>query len=212
MAAKEAEVATEAAVPAAVPVPEIIVPEVAPVVLDKVRDGNFFLKLVHDEQARLSALAELAEKHTAALANDGSISEDVLGMLRAASGSARLLVKSKMNQFEGLCKSNLNPSPANKFPTTADDLEGFWDMVCLQVSQLDASFADIEKLKANNWQRPDDEPSTSTRQSGARRTKAKPGPSKTSQTSLAPLATEEQRKRTAERRLALVKARQAARN
>ncbi|XP_017017077.1 uncharacterized protein vlc isoform X1 [Drosophila kikkawai] len=122
-------------------------------VVDAVKDGNYFLKILKDEQIRLLALAAIAEKYTDALANNPDITEDTFGLLRSASGKARLLVSQKMKQFEGLCHNNVNRSPEDEFPTTADDLQGFWDMVYLQVEHLDSIFADIEQLKANNWKR-----------------------------------------------------------
>ncbi|XP_043640759.1 uncharacterized protein LOC122611615 isoform X2 [Drosophila teissieri] len=116
-----------------------------------VRDGNFFLKILKEEQTRLLALAALAEKYADALSTNPDITEDIFGLLRSASGKARLLVAQKMKQFEGLCHNNLNRSPEDKFPTTLDDLQGFWDMVYLQVEHVDSIFADIEQLKSNDW-------------------------------------------------------------
>ncbi|XP_020815328.1 uncharacterized protein LOC110189537 [Drosophila serrata] len=124
-----------------------------------IKDGNYFLKLLKDEQIRLLALAAIAEKYTDALANNPDITEDTFGLLRSASGKARLLVSQKMKQFEGLCHNNVNRSPEDEFPTTTDDLQGFWDMVYLQVVHLDSIFADIEQLKANNWKQRIVEPS-----------------------------------------------------
>nr|CAI5849824.1 unnamed protein product [Callosobruchus analis] len=43
------------------------------------------------------------------------------------------------------------------FPTTNEDLQGFWDMVMLQVDQIDALFAEIYALRANNWKEPEKE-------------------------------------------------------
>ncbi|KAH8236344.1 hypothetical protein KR032_010564 [Drosophila birchii] len=120
-------------------------------IVHAVKDGNYFLKLLKDEQIRLLALAAIAEKYTDALANNPDITEDTFGLLRSASGKARLLVSQKMKQFEGLCHNNVNRSPEDEFPTTADDLQGFWDMVYLQVVHVDSIFSDIEQLKANNW-------------------------------------------------------------
>ncbi|XP_037728146.1 uncharacterized protein LOC119559148 isoform X2 [Drosophila subpulchrella] len=118
-----------------------------------VKDGNYFLQILKDEQMRLLAMATLAEKYSDALSTNPDITEDTFGLLRSASGKARLLVTQKMKQFEGLCHNNLNLSLEDKFPTTVDDLQGFWDMVYLQVEHLDSVFADIEHLKANEWKR-----------------------------------------------------------
>ncbi|KAH8369793.1 hypothetical protein KR093_000986, partial [Drosophila rubida] len=133
------------------------------------KDGNYFLKILKDEQVRLLALAAVAEKYIDALTvsmrlaywpktnarqllqNNPDITEDTFGLLRSASGKARLLVSQKMKQFEGLCHNNLNRSPEDAFPTTIDDLQGFWDMVYLQVTHVDSIFADIEQLKSNDW-------------------------------------------------------------
>ncbi|EDV59872.1 uncharacterized protein Dere_GG23178, isoform A [Drosophila erecta] len=121
------------------------------VFVEAVKDGNFFLKILKEEQTRLLVLAALAEKYSDALSTNPDISEDTFGLLRSASGKARLLVAQKMKQFEGLCHNNLNRSPEDKFPTTLDDLQGFWDMVYLQVEHVNSIFADIEKLKNNDW-------------------------------------------------------------
>ncbi|XP_070854800.1 uncharacterized protein vlc isoform X2 [Drosophila suzukii] len=118
-----------------------------------VKDGNYFLQILKGEQMRLLAMATLAEKYADALSTNPDITEDTFGLLRSASGKARLLVTQKMKQFEGLCHNNLNRSLEDKFPTTVDDLQGFWDMVYLQVEHLDSVFADIEHLKANKWKR-----------------------------------------------------------
>uniref|UniRef100_A0A2H1VQ30 SFRICE_015198 n=1 Tax=Spodoptera frugiperda TaxID=7108 RepID=A0A2H1VQ30_SPOFR len=84
--------------------------------------------------------------------NREDVSEEVLGFLRAASGKARLLATQKMQQFEGLCYNNINERQDEPFPTTVEDLQGFWDMVCLQVANVDALYQQIAELKANNWQ------------------------------------------------------------
>ncbi|XP_030385844.1 uncharacterized protein LOC115632727 isoform X2 [Scaptodrosophila lebanonensis] len=120
------------------------------------KDGNYFLKILKSEQSRLLVLAAEVDKYTDALTNNPDITEDTFGLLRSASGKARLLVSQKMKQFEGLCHKNLNRSPEDAFPTTVDDLQGFWDMVNLQVAHIDSIFADIEQLKSNDWKRKQD--------------------------------------------------------
>lgn len=46
---------------------------------------------------------------------------------------------------------DLNQVDGEAFPTTNEDLQGFWDMVMLQVDQVDMLFKEIKALKANNW-------------------------------------------------------------
>lgn len=52
----------------------------------------------------------------------------------------------------GLCHKNLNQEPGEKFATTDEDLQGFWDMVMLQVDHVDQLFREIEEYRANNWE------------------------------------------------------------
>ncbi|KAI9583739.1 uncharacterized protein LOC119636069 isoform X1 [Glossina fuscipes] len=118
------------------------------------KDGHYFLQQLKMEQARLLNMASEAEKCMETLKHNSEVSEDVMGFLRSASGKARLLVSQKMKQFEGLCHKNLKNSSDDKFPTTLDDLQGFWDMVYLQIDHVDSLFNEIEELKQNGWKKP----------------------------------------------------------
>lgn len=50
-----------------------------------------------------------------------------------------------------LCHNNINQVPGEQYPTTPEDLQGFWDMVMLQVNHIDSLFEMIETIKASNW-------------------------------------------------------------
>lgn len=54
-------------------------------------------------------------------------------------------------QFKGLCNDSINQTPGDMPPPTADDLQGFWEMVLLQVENVDSLYADLDKLRANGW-------------------------------------------------------------
>uniref|UniRef100_A0A8D8CVD1 Disks large-associated protein 1 n=1 Tax=Culex pipiens TaxID=7175 RepID=A0A8D8CVD1_CULPI len=137
-------------------IPEIL-PKVAaaaslPVV---VKDGNHFLQVMKNEQNRLLAMAADIEREAEQCKTDGvEISEEVAGYVLVAAGKARLLCSQKMKQFEGLCHTNLNQIPGEKFQTTNEDLQGFWDMVMLQVNDVDASFVEIDSFRRNGWKKP----------------------------------------------------------
>ncbi|XP_014486968.1 PREDICTED: uncharacterized protein LOC106750827 isoform X2 [Dinoponera quadriceps] len=115
------------------------------------KDGHYFMKLLKQETDRLLSLAASAE---AELASGDTIAlpEEAAGKLRSAAGKARLLASQKMQQFEGLCQKNINQVPDEEFPTTNEDLAGFWDMVMLQVVQVNDLFDQIEKLRRSQWQ------------------------------------------------------------
>ena len=41
--------------------------------------------------------------------------------------------------------------PGEQFPTTNEDLAGFWDMVKLQIDQIDKLFSEIERHRKAGW-------------------------------------------------------------
>ncbi|KAF4522822.1 hypothetical protein B566_EDAN008084 [Ephemera danica] len=113
------------------------------------KDGHYFLQLLNKETQRLLAMAAETEVELEAKPD---LPEEVSGKLRAAIGQARLLVRQKLQQFEGLCHRNLTQSGEEQFPTTCDDLAGFWDMVQLQVAHVDSLFQELKEMKERGWQ------------------------------------------------------------
>uniref|UniRef100_A0A0C9RNZ4 Dlgap1 protein n=1 Tax=Fopius arisanus TaxID=64838 RepID=A0A0C9RNZ4_9HYME len=123
------------------------------------KDGHYFMKLLKAEIDRLFKLAVSAEE---VLESGEQLPEEAAGKLRSAAGKARLLATQKMQQFEGLCHKNINQIPGEEFPTTNEDLAGFWDMVMLQVVQVNDLFEHIDKLKRSQWQEIPPEKSAAT--------------------------------------------------
>lgn len=114
------------------------------------KDGRYYLKLHSQQVSTLEDLAKMAEHDLNACQEN----EEACGILRAAAGKARLLVAQKLNQFKGLCQKNIEQSSSDDFPTTNEDLAGFWDMVMIQVNDIVSQFNDIKMLKSNNWKPP----------------------------------------------------------
>lgn len=120
------------------------------------RDGNYYLKQLSKTRDQLVSTADGLDKELAVLLAKPDTPEDVIGHLRSASGKARLLASQKIKQFEDLCHKNLKPPPDDTFPTKLEDLEGFWDMVLLQVDDCEATFARIDKYRTNGWRIPEE--------------------------------------------------------
>ncbi|KAL0122853.1 hypothetical protein PUN28_007496 [Cardiocondyla obscurior] len=143
------------------------------------KNGHYFMKILKQETDRLLSLAASAEAELAS-GDTVALPEEAAGKLRSAAGKARLLASQKMQQFEGLCQKNINQVPGEEFPTTNEDLAGFWDMVMLQVVQVNEFFEQIEKLRKSQWQEivPDKKAASTSQQNGKRRVipvhKAKP--------------------------------------
>uniref|UniRef100_A0A7N5K2Q1 DLG associated protein 4 n=1 Tax=Ailuropoda melanoleuca TaxID=9646 RepID=A0A7N5K2Q1_AILME len=110
------------------------------------RDGYWFLKLLQAETERLEGWCCQMDKET----KENNLSEEVLGKVLSAVGSAQLLMSQKFQQFRGLCEQNLNPE-ANPRPT-AQDLAGFWDLLQLSIEDISMKFDELYHLKANSWQ------------------------------------------------------------
>ncbi|XP_054465416.1 disks large-associated protein 4 [Anoplopoma fimbria] len=113
------------------------------------RDGNWFMKLLQAETGRMEGWCKQMEQET----KDNKLSEEVLGTIRSAVGSAQLLMTKKFEQFRGLCNENLDVN-ANPRPT-AQDLAGFWDLLQLSIEDISMKFDELYQLKANNWQLPE---------------------------------------------------------
>ncbi|XP_019736861.1 disks large-associated protein 4 isoform X2 [Hippocampus comes] len=110
------------------------------------RDGHWFLKLLQAETGRMEGWCQQMDQET----KDNQLSEEVLGKVRSAVGSAQLLMSQKFQQFRGLCEQNLNVN-ANPRPTP-QDLAGFWDLLQLSIEDISLKFDDLYHLKSNDWQ------------------------------------------------------------
>ncbi|NWS76177.1 DLGP4 protein, partial [Crotophaga sulcirostris] len=110
------------------------------------RDGFWFLKLLQAETERLEGWCRQMDQET----KENNLSEEVLGKVLSAVGSAQLLMSQKFQQFHGLCEQNLNPN-SNPRPT-AQDLAGFWDLLQLSIEDISMKFDELYHLKANSWQ------------------------------------------------------------
>ncbi|XP_058125166.1 uncharacterized protein LOC131282716 [Anopheles ziemanni] len=147
---------------------------------NNVLDGNYFLQILKTERHRLQAMADEVEKEISQLQGNGVvIGEDLNGYILVAVGKARLLCSQKMKQFEDLCYTNLNQSPDEKFQTTGEDLRGFWDMVMLQVNNVDATFVEIDSFRKNGWRKPIPKSPPQARNGAPRTTKLVKRPYKT---------------------------------
>ncbi|XP_015814947.3 disks large-associated protein 4 isoform X2 [Nothobranchius furzeri] len=110
------------------------------------RDGHWFLKLLQAETGRMEGWCHQMEQE----AKDNQLSEEVLGKVRSAVGSAQLLISQKFQQFRGLCEQNLNVNASPR--PTAQDLAGFWDLLQLSIEDISLKFDELYHLKSNDWQ------------------------------------------------------------
>ncbi|XP_028460438.1 disks large-associated protein 2 [Perca flavescens] len=110
------------------------------------RDGSWFMQLLHNETKRLEGWCKEMERE----AEEHDLSEEILGKIRSAVGSAQLLMSQKFQQFYWLCQQNLDPSAMPR--PTSQDLAGFWDLLQLSIDDVTAKFDELQQIKSNQWQ------------------------------------------------------------
>ncbi|XP_041828821.1 disks large-associated protein 2 [Melanotaenia boesemani] len=109
------------------------------------RDGSWFMQLLHNETKRMEGWCKEME----AEAEENDLSEDILGKIRSAVGSAQLLMSQKFQQFYWLCQQNLDPSAMPR--PTSQDLAGFWDLLQLSIDDVSMKFDQLQQMKNNSW-------------------------------------------------------------
>ncbi|XP_050994824.1 disks large-associated protein 2 isoform X4 [Labeo rohita] len=109
------------------------------------RDGSWFMQLLHSETKRMEGWCKDMERE----AEEHDLSEEILGKIRSAVGSAHLLMSQKFQQFYWLCQQNLDPSAMPR--PTAQDLAGFWDLLQLSIDDVTAKFDELQQIKSNDW-------------------------------------------------------------
>ncbi|XP_033114728.1 serine/arginine repetitive matrix protein 2-like isoform X2 [Anneissia japonica] len=113
---------------------------------EQVKDGHYFLRVVNGQQSRIEDLCQRAEKNL-----EKELTDEVCGIIRSAIGKASLLTNKKFKQFRGLCEKNINQSDDEQFKTMPMDLVGFWEMVMLQVEDVERLFQEVDNLEKNGW-------------------------------------------------------------
>jgi len=107
-----------------------------------------FRTLISNEESRLNKLCEEWNLRLC-----GDVPEEESGTVRTVIGQAQLLQRERFTQFAGLVDQFENKSGEKEI--TATDLEGFWEMIYLQVLDVDRKFEDLSSLMANGWIKPE---------------------------------------------------------
>ncbi|KAL5235269.1 hypothetical protein ACI65C_002679 [Semiaphis heraclei] len=81
--------------------------------------------------------------------NGDDIPQSVKDEIDVACGQTKLLTTDKFMQMRTLINEYDNKS--GQMLITTDDLDGFWDMLLLQVEKLEGQFSQLAILEKNNW-------------------------------------------------------------
>ncbi|KAJ8715867.1 hypothetical protein PYW08_013152 [Mythimna loreyi] len=107
---------------------------------------DHFRRQLASEIKRMTEMCETWDKILEQTVLSDFVQEEVL----SAVGQARLLMSQKLQQFASLVERCARPEPGSALITPAD-LHGFWDMVFMQVENVDMRFKKLEELRLRGW-------------------------------------------------------------
>ena len=108
-----------------------------------------FRDILTKETDRLTKVCNEWESKITSIPDD-SIYEDIKGEVRSLVGKGRLVMAERFTQFSGLV-DNCEFRRGEK-ETTTEDLRGFWEMIFIQVEDVDKKFSNLAAVEANGWQ------------------------------------------------------------
>jgi len=111
--------------------------------------GNYFINLVNLECDLIKKLVSQVESLLPVAPTEYSQAR-----IQAIVGKSNLLMSQKIKQFLGLCEKNITCALDDLSRPKNNDLEGFWDMVKIQVDQVKTEMQEIIELSNRGW--PDD--------------------------------------------------------
>ncbi|CAG5129201.1 unnamed protein product [Candidula unifasciata] len=110
------------------------------------KDVDYLLRRMQLEECRIKGLCLQTETDL----RSQDLPEEAAGRLRTAIGKANLLVSQKFVQFSELCQNHMQPNPDER-ETKWEDLQGFWDIVKIQIDNVDDMFLEIDLMKQSGW-------------------------------------------------------------
>ena len=111
-------------------------------------DVQEFRDLLNNETNRMTSLCNEWETKISSIPEDQSY-EEMRGEVRSVVGQGRLVMAERFHQFSGLV-DNCQFGRGEK-KTTTEDLRGFWEMIYLQVLDVDKKFTELVKVEARGW-------------------------------------------------------------
>ena len=112
---------------------------------DEERTSQYFQFLLNREINRLNELCEV----WAAIKDAPMITEDAQYLIHQAIGQTKLLICKKFERFRRLvtdCETG-----KGEMLVTCKDLQGFWDMMYMEIKDCDTRFEKLEKLRMQGW-------------------------------------------------------------
>jgi len=111
----------------------------------EIHNGNYFINLVNLECDLIKQLISQVKDLLPIVPEYGQ------ARIQAIIGKSNLLMSKKIKQFLGLCENNMSCALDDISRPKNNDLEGFWDMVKIQVNQVKNEMQEIIELSNKGW-------------------------------------------------------------
>ncbi|XP_063975415.1 titin [Diachasmimorpha longicaudata] len=111
--------------------------------------SQYYKFLVESEEARLTDLCSTWKS----IQEDSSTPEDGVYMINQAIGQTNLLIRKKFERFKTLvndCETGLGVQLVR-----CADLQGFWEMMQMEIINCNSRFTKLEEIKSKGWQEDD---------------------------------------------------------
>ncbi|KAJ8946033.1 hypothetical protein NQ318_023282 [Aromia moschata] len=109
--------------------------------------AEYFSKKLDDEITRIEEVCRKWNTYR----EENTVPEEANDMINVAVGQSKLLISKKFQQFRSLIEQCRSNEYVEK-PISCKDLHGFWDMMYMQVEDLNKRFNNLDNLRANNWE------------------------------------------------------------
>ncbi|KAJ8683441.1 hypothetical protein QAD02_019233 [Eretmocerus hayati] len=109
------------------------------------RTAQYYKYLLDKEIERLNERCD----YWNVIKEDITIPEDIHYVIQAAVGQTQLLINKKFQRFRSLvldCETG-----RGEMLVTCKDLQGFWEMMYMEVKNCDGRFEKLDELKSKNW-------------------------------------------------------------
>jgi hypothetical protein len=122
--------------------------------LPKIDCGGVFDQMISTEIKRLLGLCEDWKKNVWSCQEEHKqhIKDDMEGELAVVVGKTNILIDRKIKQFRSLIEKydtfDASGDKKDPYSPTYTDLQGFWELICIQVKDLDKSFAKLTELQS----------------------------------------------------------------
>ena len=121
------------------------------------KSAIYFHQLVEKEETKF----KLSSDRWNQILKEDSPPEEFHGNILAAIGQSLLFQNKRFKQFKELIE--LHKDKSAEKAAHVSDLDGFWDMIHIQVEDVHKRFAELELLKSNNWEEKKVEPVLKTK-------------------------------------------------